>query len=169
MLQLNGGIFNNFPVSTMNVKSKPLRILKIGMGQKLLVCQTTYMRKVHKPSLLWTVETYLFKNCFTFSAHFQITVPGVWWHILLNKRINETENIIHNTSELRWPMGVTAQTKPAFRGASKNSHGTSRYEIVLLVQKSEQPEVIAVGLRYANESLTQNSKSPDMKTTQRQR
>ena len=53
MLQLNGGIFNNFPVGTMNVKSKPLRILKIGVGQKLLVCQTTYMRKVHKPSLLW--------------------------------------------------------------------------------------------------------------------
>ena len=66
-------------------------------------------------------------------------------------------------------MGVTAQTKPGFRGGSKNSHGTSRYEIVLLVKKSEQPEVIAVGLRYANESLTQNSKSPDMKTTQRQR
>lgn len=47
------GIFDNYPVSTMTVKSKPLIILKIGVGQKLLVCQTTYMRKVHKPSLLW--------------------------------------------------------------------------------------------------------------------
>ena len=65
-------------------------------------------------------------------------------------------------------MGVTAQTKQGFNGASKNSPGISRHEIVLLVQKSEQPEVIAVGLRYANESLGQNSKSPDMKTTQRQ-
>lgn len=65
-------------------------------------------------------------------------------------------------------MGVTAQTKPGFRGASKNSHGTSRHEIVLLVQESEQPEVIAVELRYANESLTQNSKSLDMKTSQHQ-
>ena len=44
---------NNFPVSTMKVKSKPLRILKIGVGLKLLVCQTTCIRKVHKPSLLW--------------------------------------------------------------------------------------------------------------------
>ena len=43
----------NFPVSTMKVKSKPLRILKIGVGLKLLVCQTTCIRKVHKRSLLW--------------------------------------------------------------------------------------------------------------------
>ena len=43
----------NFPVSKMKVKSKPLRILKIGVGLKLLVCQTTCIRKVHKHSLLW--------------------------------------------------------------------------------------------------------------------
>ena len=55
----------------MTVKSKPLIILKIGVGQKLLVRQTTYMRKKK-------LETYLFKNCFIIRAQFQITVPGVW-------------------------------------------------------------------------------------------
>ena len=65
------GILDNYPGSTMTVKSKPLIILKIGVGQKLLVRQTTYMRKKK-------LETYLFKNCFIIRAQFQITVPGVW-------------------------------------------------------------------------------------------